>query len=197
LGSALAFASYLVYVAQAPGDAVRQLHANGVQPGMFLSNVAREPLRYERYVFPLKSSNVPFLALSAALLLAGVAVCLVRGRRDKRALLPALTLLTLQLGFCIAPNKTYQYLSLMMPFAALALAYAVVNLREALLNQSGNPGRLARNVPVLLVLAFMTNNLAGNVAGWWLYRTTSIPAMLDEVRKHVKPSDVIVGDSRF
>ncbi len=39
---------------------------------------------------------------------------LLPGKRaaGKRALLPALAVCTLQLGFCIAPNKTYQYLSL-------------------------------------------------------------------------------------
>ncbi len=42
LGAALAFVPCLVYVAQAPADAVNQLHANGVQPRMFLSNVGRE-----------------------------------------------------------------------------------------------------------------------------------------------------------
>ncbi len=85
----------------------------------------------------------------------------------------------------------------MTPFAVLALAYAVVSLREKLLSRAGISAPLAGILPAFLVSAFMTNNLAGNVAGWWLYRSASIPAMLDEVRKQVKTSDVIVGDSRF
>ncbi len=185
LGAALAFAPYLVYIAQAPGDAFNQLQANGIRPTMFLANAAREASRFQRYLFPLKSSNIPFMALPAALMLGGVLFCLVRGRRDHKVMVPALAACCLGLGFSITPNKTYQYLSLMAPFAVLALGYAAVGFRQA------------RALPLLAVSAFMAINLAANVGGWWLYRESSIPAMLEEVREYVGPSDVVVGDSRF
>ena len=202
LGVGLAALPYLLYVAQAPVEALVQLRDNGAGSNL-ITNVLKLPTRFLKWLFGLNTLPLPLQVIDLELILGPVIFVLwvARKRPDPVLRFLAVSLLSFLFFLTIQRNTIVLYLAVGMPLMLLSVAAVVDRLSRAMSIWGQHrlqlgPVRmpLYRGLIGAVVLLLLGGNIASNLGGWWLNRETNIETVLAQVRAAVGPDDVIVGD---